>query len=266
MKFLISVLCILILLSCDGYNKILRSTDYEFKLTKAHEYFEQHMFMRAAQLYEELVPVFKGTDKAELLYYRYAWSEFNIGDYLLSQFHFKNYTRQFPNGLYVETSLYMNAYCYYLNSPHYKLDQTYTENALAELQNFIDQFPESHKLDTCNLLMDKLHEKLERKEFETIKQYMQLADWKAAIMASEQFYKSYPTSNRTEELMLYHLDAQFQLARNSVSSKMADRLQLVQDQYVKFVSLFPESSYLSRAESISKNALALKEKLIHYGF
>jgi len=54
--------------------------------------------------------------------------------------------------------LYMNAYCYYLNSPHYKLDQTYTENALAELQNFIDQYPESHKLDTCNLLMDKLHE------------------------------------------------------------------------------------------------------------
>ena len=47
---------------------------------------------------------------------------------------------------------------------------------------------------------------------------------------------------------------------------MADRLQLVQDQYVKFVSLYPESSYLSRAESIAKNALALKEKLNRYGF
>ncbi len=254
------------LASCDGYNKILRSNDYEFKLSKAHEFYEQNLFMRSAQLYEELVPVFKGSDKAELLYYRYAWSEFKIGDYLLSQFHFKNYTRQFPNGAYVEECLFMNAYCYYLNSPHYKLDQTYTESALAEMQNFIDQYPNSTKLDTCNALMDKLHEKLERKEFETIQQYVQLSDWKAAIMASEHFYKAYPISARTEKLMLLQLEAHYQLAKNSVVSKMADRLQQVQEQYVKFVSQFPESSYISRAETISKDAKALKDKLTRNGF
>src|SRR5690348_700788 len=96
----ISVLLSLVFVftSCDRYNKLLKSTNYELKLSKAHEYYDKGYYIRSSQLFEELIPVVKGTDKAEEVYYYYTWSEYYLGDHILAQYHFKNYTRQFPNG------------------------------------------------------------------------------------------------------------------------------------------------------------------------
>ncbi|MBI3240065.1 MAG: outer membrane protein assembly factor BamD, partial [Flavobacteriia bacterium] len=125
-------------------------------MEKAKEYYDKGYFIRSSQLYEELIPVVKGTERSEDVYYHYTWSEYYLGDHILSQYHFKNYTRQFPAGAHVEECFYMSAYCYFLNSPNYKLDQTYTKNAIKEFQSFIDNYPESKRIDTCNLLIDQL--------------------------------------------------------------------------------------------------------------
>ena len=73
------------LYSCDNYNRLLKSTDYDLKLTKAKEYFDKKYYIKSSQLYEELIPYVKGTDKAEEVYYYYTWSEYHLGDYILSQ-------------------------------------------------------------------------------------------------------------------------------------------------------------------------------------
>jgi outer membrane protein assembly factor BamD len=86
----------------ERYNRILKSSDYDLKLTKAKEYYDKGHYIRSSQLYEELIPVVKGTEKAEEVYYYYTWSEYNLGDLIMSQYHFKNYTRQFPMGKHVE--------------------------------------------------------------------------------------------------------------------------------------------------------------------
>jgi outer membrane protein assembly factor BamD len=251
----------LFLASCDRYNKLLKSSDYEMKYTKAKEYYDKGYYIRSSQLYEELIPVVKGTDRAEEVYYYYTWSEYYLGDHILSQYHFKNYTRQFPNGRHVEECYYMNAYCYFLNSPNYKLDQTYTKNAIKEFQAFIDIYPESAKIDTCNLLIDQLRQKLERKDYEIIKQYYKLSDWKATIVATKNFIKEYPSSNYNDEMYYLMIDSYYTLAVNSVYSKKEERLNGAIENYVKFLDLYPKSSYLSRSESIYNSSKRLKENL-----
>lgn len=247
--------------SCDRYNKLLKSSDYELKLRKAKEYYDKAYYIRSSQLYEELIPVVKGTDRAEEVYYYYTWSEYNLGDYILGQYHFKNYTRQFPNGKHVEECYYMNAYCYFLNSPNYRLDQTYTKNAIKEFQSFIDLYPESAKLDTCNLLIDQLREKLERKEYEITKQYYKISDWKATVVAAKNFIKDYPSSNYNDEMYYLIIDSYYTLAINSIHSKKEERLNFAIENYVKFVDLYPKSSYLSRAESIYNSSKRIKDNL-----
>jgi outer membrane protein assembly factor BamD len=247
--------------SCDRYNKLLKSNDYDLKYTKAKEYFEKGQYVRSSQLFEELIPVVKGTDRAEEVYYYYTWSEYNMGDYLLSQYHFKNYTRQFPASKHVEECFYMNAYCYFLNSPNYKLDQTYTKNAIKEFQSFVDMYPESSKLDTCNILIDKLRAKLERKDYDIVKQYYKISDWKATIVASKNFQKEFPSSNYNDEMFFLIIDSYYRLALNSIYSKKAERLDGAIENYVKFLDLYPKSSYLSRAENIYNNSKRLKANL-----
>lgn len=236
--------------SCDGYNKLLKSTDFDLKLQKANEFYEKKNYVRASQLYEEVIPVVKGTPKAEGVYYNFTWCEYRMGDFLLSQYHFKNYTRQFSDGPHVEECYFMNAFCYFLNSPSYRLDQTYTKNAIKEFQSFVDMYPNSSKMDTCNLLIDQLREKLERKDYEIVKQYYKLDDWKAAIVSIKNYLKEYPSSNYDEELYLLLIDSYYTLAQNSIYSKKAERLQGAMENYLKFVDLYPKSSYLSRAENL----------------
>ena len=252
---------LLILASCNSYNKLLKSTDYELKLTKAAEYFKKESYVRSSQLYEELIPVVKGTEKAEEVYYYYTWSEYYLGDYLLSQYHFKNYTRQFPASKHAEECYFMNAFCYFLTSANFRLDQTTTKNAIKEYQSFIDTYPESTRIDSCNLIIDKLRLKLEKKDYEIVKQYYKLSDWKATIVSTKAFIKDYPSSNYAEEVFLMLMDSYYSLAQNSIPSKKQERLDGAIENYIKFVDLYPKSSYLSRAESIYTSCKKIKDKL-----
>ncbi|MEO6302738.1 MAG: outer membrane protein assembly factor BamD [Bacteroidia bacterium] len=256
--FLIAVVA---LASCDNFNKLLKSTDYELKMTKAKEYYDKEHYIRASQLYEELLPIVKGTDKAEEVYYYYAWSEYNMGDFIISQYHFKNFVKQFPASKHSEECYFMNAYCYFLTSAHYKLDQTSTKNAIKEFQSFVDVFPESTRIDSCNTIIDKLHEKLEKKDYEIVKQYYKVDDWKAAIVSTKNFIKEYPASQYNEEMFYLMIDSYYLLAINSIRAKKEERLDLAIENYVKFLDLYPKSSYLSGAESVYSSCKKLKENL-----
>jgi outer membrane protein assembly factor BamD len=248
-----------LVVSCNSYNKLLKSTNYELKLQKAKEYYDKKYFIRSSQLFEELVPVVKGTERAPDVYYYFTWSEYNLGDYILSQYYFKQFTRQYPTDKRVEECSYMSAYCYFINSPSYKLDQTYTKNAIKEFQSFVDNYPESKRIDTCNLLIDKLRGKIEKKDYEIIKQYYKLQDWKATIVATKNYLKEYPSSNYNEEMYFMMINSYYTLALNSIQSKKEERLNGAIENYVKFLDLYPKSSYLSRAESIYTNSKRIKD-------
>ena len=261
-----STILFITLTSCDGYNRLLKSNNYELKYEKANQYYQKGNYVKATALFEELIPVFKGTDRAEEIYYYYAYCNYYQSDYALSQYHFKNYYRNFPMGKHAEECLFMNAYCYYLNSPNYKLDQTDTKNAMNELQNFIDQYPQSVRIDSCNKIYDALRGKLEKKERDIIIQYYNLGDYmpdnyKAAITSVNNFIKEYPESNYIDEMLYYSINSYYLLAINSVKNKKLERLNLAMENYLKLLDLYPKSNYLRRAESVYESCKKMKSNL-----
>lgn len=257
----LSIIITFLLAGCDGYNKLLKSSNYELKLQRANEYYAKGNYVKATALYEELIPVYKGTDKAEEIYYYFSYCNYYQGDHALAQYHFKNYYRSFPNGKHAEECLFMNAYCYYLNSPIYKLDQTDTKNAMAELQNFVDQFPESSRIDSCNVIADLLRGKLEHKEYDITKQYFNITDYKAAIVSAKNFTKDFPESRNNDEILIVIINSYYLLAINSLETKKLERLDLAMESYLKFVDLYPKSSYLQRAEIINQSCIRMRSNL-----
>lgn len=247
--------------SCDGYNKLLKSKNYELKLEKANQYYSKGNYVKASALYEELIPVYKGDPRAEEIYYYFSYCTYYQGDYALAQYHFKNYYRSFPAGKHAEEALFMNAYCYYLNSPIYKLDQTDTKNAMAELQNFVDQYPESSRIDSCNKISDLLRGKLEHKEYDITKQYFNISDYKAAIVSAKNFAKDFPESGNIDEMLFLTINSYYLLAVNSLETKKVERLDLAMETYLKLLDLYPKSSYLARAESIYESCQRMKSNI-----
>lgn len=257
------ILLLSLWLGACQFNRILKSSDYELKFTKALEYYNKGNFTSAQTLLEELIPVFKGTPRAEEVYYYYAYTHYYIGDYSLAGYHFRTFARAFPHSKHAEECAFRNAYCYYMSSPRYSLDQSDTKNAIQEMQNFVNEYPESPRVDTCNTLIDRLRSKLERKDYEAAKAYYFREDWKAAIPAFENFIKDFPESGRVEEVRFLIIKSYYLLAKNSVESKKPERIEKCVENYLKFVDLHPQSSDLKEAEGIYLECLKLKDLTVN---
>lgn len=257
--FLISFL--LFLVGCSKYQRLLKSDDYNAKYEAAIALYDKGKYERALPLLEELVPLFRGTDKAEKVYFYYCYTNYNLDFLYEAAYHFKKFSTTFPNSTHAEETLFMNGYCRYLLSPISSLDPTETYTALNELQLFANTYPQHQLLDSTNNLMDKLRSKLEVKSYENAKQYYQIYDYKAAIVALNNTLRDFPDTKFNEEIALLLLKSNYYLAVNSIKEKKLQRFDDTIEAYLTFVDSFKESKYLKEAESLYNKALEQKTKL-----
>lgn len=249
--------------SCSrtSYQKVSKSSDPEFKFTKANEYYEKGEYLKAIPLYEELIPVYKGTKSIDDLYYKYADCHFQQGDYLISSFHFKNIYDSYPLSEHSEECLYMFAYSYYMLSPEVPLDQTYTEKALEAFQLFINAYPESSKVNECNGLMDNLRKKMETKAFKSASLYLKTGNYRAATTAFANMLKDYPDTEYAEEASFLAVKAYYLFAQQSIPSKQEDRYREAIEAYKNFVYRYKDSKFAADAEELNQSAIEHIEKL-----
>jgi outer membrane protein assembly factor BamD len=242
------------------YNKIVKNGSLDEKYAAAIKYFEKEDYTKALTLFEELMSVYRGTGKGEEVHYYYAYSNYNVQDYLVAGYQFRNYARVYPSGKHAEECAYMNAYCFYLNSPEYSLDQIDTKLAIKEFQGFVNRFPTSERIPKCNELIDELRAKLEKKSYENAMLYYNMGDYKAGITCFTNHNKDFPGGQHEEMLNYLIIKSYYLLALNSIESKKQERFKAAIDSYTKFAETFPKSEYLKDAETYQKSALKSLEK------
>src|SRR6201996_208228 len=152
------------LASCGDFEKIRKSSDVNYKLTKANEYFEKKDYQHANELYKELMPIMKSTRNYEALFYKYSYTFYYMKDYIEASYYFKNFTEYFPTSKNAEECEFMSAVCLYKYAPKYTLDQTNTVKALEALQSYVNRYPNSPRLAEANKYIEESHKKLEMKQ------------------------------------------------------------------------------------------------------
>jgi len=242
------------------YNKLLRSNNSEAKYNAAVAYFEKKSYIKALALFEDVLPVYRGTSRAPEVQYYYAFCNYNMGDFIVAGYQFRTFSKNFPNNEHAELCAYMGALCYYHNSPPYSLDQSDTETAIEELQRFVNQYPQSEHITDCNAKLDELREKLQLKSYENAMLYYNMGNYKSAIVAFSSHIKDFPDTKHNEELAFLTIKSYYLLAINSVESKKQERFKAAIDNYVKFVERFPNSLYIKEAEKIYMESLKHLEK------
>ncbi len=260
MKHYVTLLVIaLVLASCGEYNKVLKSSDYNYKFAYAKQAFEQKRYMQAATLLEDVVPVFRGTDRAEEALYLLGLSYYENKDYMTSGTYFKNYYQHYPRGQYAELARYYAGYGYYLDSPESQLDQTETLKAIEELQAFLDYFPKSDKVAIAQSAIFELQDKLVLKELENAQLYYNLGNYmgnnyESAVITAKNAIKEYPYSKYKEQLEMLVLKSRYREATESVDEKKQERFRTVIDEYYAFINDYPNSDFRKEADGIFKVA------------
>jgi outer membrane protein assembly factor BamD len=254
------ILLTVVLSSCGSYNKIVKSTDYEYKYKKAIEYYEEGEYVRSGTLLKELVNIYRGTNRADKVYYYYAKSMIGQNDYLMAGHYFKSLIKEFPMSEYAEESYFMDGYCSYLMSPKARLDQAVTHEAIDAFQLYVNLYPFNERVDEANRLIDEMNDKLVYKAYLSAKLYFDFENYKASVIALSNCLNKYPDSKYREELMFMLLESKYNLAIGSVFDKRQERLSSALDEYFSFVDEFPESKHIKEAEKFHKTT----SQMLHY--
>lgn len=249
-SILISLGVGLFLFGCKSeYETVRTSGDPELILKKAYEYYDQEEYQRAQSLMEIVISVYRGRAEAEDLNFKYAYTFYYLKNYILSTYYFKEFSQTYGASDRKEESDFMSAYSNYLLSPKYRLDQSYTNTAIQELQFFINTYPNSERVDQCNNLIDELRAKLEKKAFEEGKLYFNLTRYDAAVQVYENLLKDFPETENTAEIRWMIIRSNYLLAENSVLQRQEERYQETADLTEEYLQRFGDSEF---AEDVQK--------------
>ena len=253
-----SVLALLLLMAvgfgCGDYQKVLKSTDPELKWTKAQEYFADDRCMQSLPLLQELIGLFRGTERMEDVYYMYAEAQLCIQDWYMGRYAMRNFAKTFPNSERSEEAEFQAALCSFRLSPGPELDQSETQVAMDELQLFLDRYPTTQVKDSCNRMIATLRGKLETKAWNGAKLYFTTGKFQSASKALDQFMQEWPASSYAEEAQFLVLKSQFLYAEQSTLRRQAERYADAIESYFTFAVRFPESTLLREAEQFHRKS------------
>ena len=241
--------------SCSQYDKVLKGSDVQAKYKMANELFEQGKFTRATKLFEQVQQSYRGKPQAERITFLMAEGYYGAGDYLLAAYYYSRFVKSYQESSKIEEASYKKAYCYYLDSPVYTLDQDNTHKAIDEMQKYINKYSDSENAIEANEIIRSLIVKLEKKDFYIAKQYMKLENYKAADIYFGNFLSDYPDSELREDAYYLKFVSMYEFAKNSYYNKQKERYTSAKTSFLLFEKKYPNSEKMKKAKKYYEDVL-----------
>lgn len=263
----------LLMTGCAGeFNRVYKSTDYDYRYEYAKQCFAEGRYVHAVNLLQELVTALKGGDNAQESLYMLGMAQYMSRDYESASQTFKKYGSSYPKGIYAEKASFYVGESLYESAPEPRLDQTPTIGAINAYQQFLDQFPESSLRENAQKKLFELQDKLIMKEYLSAKLYYNLggyfgninanneSNYTACIITAENALKTYPFTDLREDFSMLITKSKFQLAENSSDEKRLERYRDAEDECYGFLNEFPESKekstierYIAKCKKVTKD-------------
>lgn len=261
-SLLFLIVCISVLVGCKNqFEEIRLSNDIELRYQKAFEYYEKKDYQKAQYLLEDLIPVIRLTEKAEKVYFYYAYTHYHLANFSFASYYFKQFYSTFPSSSYGEEALYMSAQSYYKLSPDYKLTQEDTEKAIESFQLFANSFPDSERVSNCNEKIDVLRKKLEVKALEAAKGYFKRKHYRSATHTFKALLTEYPDTKELEFIRFMIIKSAFRYAQESILDKQVERFEETIGYYKSFMKKYSAGKYAQEAENIYETSILKIKKI-----
>ncbi len=260
-KSLIISICALLLLSgcANEFNRVYKSSNYDYKYEYAKECFANGKYNRAVLLLQDMFTMLKGSENGQESLYMLAMSCYCAKDYEAASQYFKKYYTSYPKGTFAEMAAFYVGQSLYMLTPEPRLDQTPTLAAISAYQEYLDMYPNAQLKDVAHTRLYELQDKLVEKELYSAKLYYDLgsyfgncltggSNYEACIITAQNAIRDYPYSQRREDFALLVMKSKFELAESSVESKRLERYRDAEDECYGFLNEYPDSKYKHTAE------------------
>lgn len=240
--------------ACKSSRLVNPSDPINESYQKGVDKFEAGNYSDAAEIFETVTRIGRGTNYAQDAQYYLAESYFNQKRYILAEAEYRRFITFYPRDPKREEVDYKKALSLYYQSPRYRLDQTATKRAIEEFQLFNSRYPNSEFVTKSADKINELREKLAHKYYESAEFYLRTEQFKAATIYYDLVIDRYPESKWAESALLKQIQTYNAYASKSVLNKQVERYTLAISTYEKYIQLFPNSSGRGDAESFRDRA------------
>ena len=245
-KFLIITVAVLsAIISCKSqYEVLLASSDVDAKYKAAMEFFANKKYQKSAQLFESMAVLTSGTSRDDTVQYYWGLSNYRAKDYYTAESNFSKFIENFPQSPFTPDAQFYRLDCLYRATYRWELDQNPTRACMSA----INEYMREHQADdihipACQDMLKELQTRLDRKDYEAGKQYYHMEDYLSARVKLKNVLKTNSDNVYREDVLYYTAMASYHYARLSVKEKQKERYLVFTDDYLNFISEYPESHY-----------------------
>lgn len=249
--FVVTLIALLALASCKSqYNVILEGNDIDLKYQKAFELFESSKYSKAAEMFESLSALTKGLPQDDTVQFYWGLSNFRYGDFITAEGCLNEFAETYPVSPFTHEAKFLRLECLYRSTYRYELDQKPTYQALAAINNFIVENPDSEYMERVKEMKNDLNERLELKAYKSAYLYYHMEDYIAAHHSLKNVLKENADNRYREEILYYTAMSAYRYAEKSIPEKQKERYLTFVDDYFNMVSEYPESKYRKELDGL----------------
>lgn len=248
----ILLLSALALVSCKSqYEVLLASNDVDAKYKAAMDYFAAKKYQKSAQLFESMAVLTSGTSRDDTVQYYWGLSNYRAKDYYTAESNFSKFVESFPQSPFTPDAQFYRLDCLYRATYRWELDQNPTRACMAAINEYVREHPQDDiHLPACRNMLKDLQERLDRKDYEAGKQYYRMEDYLSARVKLRNVLKTNSDNVYREDVLYYTAMASYHYARLSVKEKQKERFLVFTDDYLNFISEYPESHYRNELDRL----------------
>lgn len=242
--FVFFLFIIIIIQSCVSSDKsdILPDDTPETAIQKAMKNYEQKKYLTAIDDFSLIKLKFSGSKIVDKAQFFLGMCHYHRGEYIIAAYEFENLIKNYSTSQYTKEARYYRALSFYKLSPDYSLDQTYTQMAIREFQNFMELYPSDSLAKDAQAKIKELRNKLALKDYKAAQLYVTLDNYKAADIYFDHIVEEYYDTDWADDALYSKI--KLSISRNKVEQAIKD--------IEKFEKSFPDSPYLKEIQELKK--------------
>ena len=179
-----------LLFNCAG-KKPETFEDANIYFVKAEQQFEKGKWLKSIDNYRLYILNNPGGEMADDSQFKIGECYYNRKEFLLAIAEYNQLVERYKYSELSVDGYFKIAMSYYELSPKYQREQTNTNKALRQLQEFIDAFPGTNNAKIAQEKIGELRTKLGRKLYENGVIYRKLSQWDSAILYYDDMLSKY---------------------------------------------------------------------------
>lgn len=228
-------------LSCCGGPKTHLIDDPRILFDQGMVDYQNEKYLSAIEKFQRLIYNYPGAIFVDSAQFFLAHSYYGNEEYILASVEYNRLVSNYPQSELHDDAQYMTGLCYFKGTPgHYGLDQEDLKLAVAAMNNFILDNPDSDLVPEAQKVVLEARTKLARKDYESGVLYVKMYDLKAARIYFQLVIDEY-TDTPYAGMSLYRLA--------EIDYKEKD-YQTASDRLNQFLNIYENSEFSGKAKKL----------------